>query len=79
MEELKFGKYRHYSGKEYKVIGLVRHTETLEVLVLYQALYNSSEFGADQLWVRPKQLFLEPVVIDGVVTPRFEYSESTDE
>ena len=60
------GRYRHYKGGEYEVIGTVRHSETLEPLVLYRALY-----GARGLWVRPAAMFAEEVVIDGLPQPRF--------
>lgn len=60
------GTYRHYKGNLYEVIGVARHSETLEELVVYRALYG--EFG---LWVRPKAMFLETVVVDGVAVPRF--------
>lgn len=66
------GKYRHYKGKLYEVIGTVRHSETLEELVLYKALYDSPEFGKDQLWVRPAKMFLEDVSVNGNTVPRFE-------
>lgn len=71
--EIKTGKYRHYKGKEYEVIGLARHSETLEELVVYRALYVSEEFGENALWVRPAKMFLEKIIIDGVEKPRFEY------
>jgi hypothetical protein len=60
------GRYRHYKGGEYQLLGVVRHSETLEPLVLYRPLYNSS---GD--WVRPFAMFFESVVIDGVLQPRF--------
>lgn len=60
------GRYRHYKGGEYEVLGVVRHSETLEPLVLYRPLYNDS--GA---WVRPFGMFLEPVEHDGRMQPRF--------
>ncbi|MEO6873453.1 MAG: DUF1653 domain-containing protein [Opitutaceae bacterium] len=60
------GLYRHYKGNEYRVIGLARHTETLEPLVVYQALY-----GERGLWVRPAAMWVETVVIDGQRLPRF--------
>lgn len=63
------GRYRHYKGNEYRVIGLVRHSETLEVLVLYQALYGDS--GA--LWVRPQAMFVEKVRINHESIPRFAW------
>jgi hypothetical protein len=60
------GLYRHYKGGEYEVIGTVRHSETLEPLTLYRALY-----GEQGLWVRPAAMFNETVVIDGVTQLRF--------
>ena len=60
------GRYRHYKGMEYEVLGTVRHSETLEPLTLYRALY-----GEHGLWVRPAAMFNENVVIDGVSQPRF--------
>ena len=73
MQDLKLGKYQHYKGKLYEVIGIARHSETLEELVVYRALYDSKEFGKDALWARPKSMFLENVVIDGKKVPRFKY------
>ena len=64
-------KYRHYKGKFYDVIGIARHSETLEKLVVYQALYDSEEFGANSLWVRPLKMFTENVTVDGKEVPRF--------
>ena len=61
------GRYRHYKGHEYEVTGVVRHSETLEPLVLYRPLYNDSG-----LWVRPYAMFFEDVEVDGVRKPRFE-------
>lgn len=66
--ELKLGEYEHYKGKRYKVIGVARHSETLEELVVYQALYG--EYG---LWVRPLKMFMEEVEIDRKRVPRFKY------
>jgi hypothetical protein len=60
------GRYRHYKGGEYEVIDTVRHSETLEPMTLYRALY-----GAHGLWVRPAAMFNETVVIEGVTQPRF--------
>lgn len=65
---LKLGKYRHYKGKEYEVIGTAKHSETLEELVVYRALYNDG-----QIWVRPLKMFLEEVKVDGKKIPRFKY------
>jgi hypothetical protein len=63
---IQFGRYRHYKGGDYEVVAVVRHSETLEPLVLYRPLHNSSG-----LWVRPFAMFLEPVEHDGKNQPRF--------
>jgi hypothetical protein len=60
------GRYRHYKGGMYDVVGTVRHSETCEPMTLYRALY-----GENGLWVRPAAMFLETVHIDGVTQPRF--------
>jgi len=73
METLKLGKYQHYKGKLYEVIGTARHSETLEELVVYRALYDSQEFGKNAIWVRPLKMFLENVIIDGKEVPRFKF------
>ena len=73
MTEVKKGKYRHYKGKDYEVIGVGHHSETLDELVFYRALYNDDEFGENALWVRPLDMFLENVEVDGEEVPRFEY------
>jgi hypothetical protein len=69
---LKKGKYRHYKGKEYELIGIARHSETLEELVVYKALYQSEE---ENLWVRPLKMFTEEITIDGITLKRFELME----
>ncbi|MCB9814556.1 DUF1653 domain-containing protein [Candidatus Nomurabacteria bacterium] len=73
MSDLKLGKYKHYKGNFYEVIGCARHSETLEELVVYKALYISNDFGKDALWVRPKAMFMESIELKGVMVPRFEY------
>jgi hypothetical protein len=60
------GRYRHYKGMEYEVVGTVRHSESLEAMTLYKALY-----GEQGLWVRPAAMFNDNVVIDGIEQPRF--------
>lgn len=65
--------YKHYKGKEYRVIWIARHSETLEEIVVYQALYNSAEFGDKAIRVRPKQIFLETVHFEGNEVPRFTF------
>lgn len=72
--DLKIGKYRHYKGKLYEVVGVAKHSETLEDLVVYRALYKG-DFPEGQLWVRPKAMFLETVEIGGKKIPRFEFVE----
>ena len=66
--EIKVGKYRHFKGNEYEVIGLARHSETQEELVVYRALY-----GERGLWVRPASMWNETVEHDGKAFTRFTY------
>lgn len=66
--ETRPGQYRHYKGMHYEVMGTVRHSETLEPMTLYRALY-----GERGLWVRPAAMFEEQVVIDGVRQARFTW------
>lgn len=61
------GRYRHYKGHEYEVIGEARHSETEEPFVVYRALY-----GDRGLWIRPRAMFLETVMVDGRPLPRFQ-------
>ncbi|WP_088287195.1 DUF1653 domain-containing protein [Ideonella sp. A 288] len=61
------GRYRHYKGLDYELIGVARHSETLEPLVVYRPLYQAD----GGWWVRPHAMFFETVVIDGVAQPRF--------
>ena len=68
MDESKPGRYRHFKGNEYEVIGLARHSETQEEMVVYRALYGN--FG---LWVRPAQMWNETVERDGKTFRRFTY------
>ncbi len=72
MSELRTGKYQHYKGKMYEVIGVAHHSETMQELVVYKALYRT-DFGDDSLWVRPKDMFIEQVVVEGQQQPRFRY------
>lgn len=68
--DVKPGKYQHYKGKMYEVLGVGRHSETLEEVVIYRALYES-EFGKNALWIRPLKMFLETVTVEGERVPRF--------
>jgi len=61
------GRYRHYKGGEYEVLGVARHSETLEALVVYRPLYN-----ATGLWARPHAMFFGTLEVDGEQRPRFE-------
>ena len=68
MTSIPTGRYRHYKGKEYSVLGVARHSETQEELVVYR-----QEYGDHGLWVRPAKMFLETVWVDGKKVPRFQY------
>lgn len=62
------GRYRHYKGKDYLVLGVAHHSETMEELVVYRLLY-----GDHGLWVRPRTMFLETIEVEGRAQPRFAY------
>lgn len=66
--KIKPGKYKHYKGNYYKVIGIAKHSETLEELVVYQALYGKKGY-----WVRPLKMFKERIITNGKRMPRFAY------
>ena len=66
MSDVPTGRYRHYKGQEYTVLGVARHSETEEELVVYR-----QEYGTRGLWVRPKKMFLESVRVEGQDVPRF--------
>ena len=65
------GRYRHYKGKDYEVIGIATHSETQEKLVVYRTLY-----GDFDLWVRPLAMFTETVTVEGEQVPRFRFIEA---
>lgn len=65
---IKLGEYKHYKGNTYNVIGVAKHSETLEEFVVYQALYTDKK-----MWVRPKAMFEENVKVNGKTKKRFEY------
>jgi hypothetical protein len=62
------GIYRHYKGKHYRLLFVAKHSETLEEMAVYQALYGEGAF-----WVRPLAMFAESVEVEGVLQPRFAY------
>ena len=68
MDEIKPGRYRHFKGKEYRVLYTALHSETQEAMVVYQALY-----GQQGIWVRPAAMWNEQVERDGYCGPRFVY------
>ena len=70
VETIPLGRYRHYKGNEYKVIGIARHSETTEPMVVYRALY-----GDGGIWVRPAYMWNETVERDGKTVRRFERRE----
>ena len=73
MAEITPGRYRHYKGNEYTVLGVARHSETLEEFVVYR-----QEYGEHDLWVRPAVMFVETVTVDGRTVPRFQLIERDD-
>ena len=75
MSNIKKGKYRHYKGKFYEVLEIGRDADTLEEYVVYRALYEESEFGNNALWIRKKESFLKPTIIDGKEATRYEFIE----
>ncbi len=70
MSEIKFGKYRHFKGNEYEVVALAHHSETMEEMVVYKALYGEGEY-----WVRPASMWNETLTRDGKTFKRFTYIE----
>ncbi len=68
METIKIGRYRHFKGNEYEVLMIARHSETLEDMVVYRALYGNGD-----IWVRPAAMWNETVMSDGKSVPRFSY------
>jgi len=66
LPEVRLGRYRHYKGGEYEVVGVARHSETLEALVVYRPLYNQTGW-----WVRPYAMFFEDIEHEGRRQPRF--------
>ena len=72
-KQIPLGIYRHYKGNEYEVIGFSKHSESLEDMVIYKALY-----GNGGIWVRPLSMWENPIEIDGDTVKRFEYVGSSN-
>ena len=72
MDKIVLGKYRHYKGNLYEVIGIANHSETLEKMVVYKALY-----GEGEIWVRPASMWNEEVAVNGETLKRFTYIGET--
>lgn len=72
LPQLPLGRYEHYKKRPYEVLGVVRHSETQEAMVLYRPLYGDSG-----LWVRPYAMFVETVEVDGIQQPRFKAVNTT--
>ena len=70
MDKIKLGKYRHYKGNEYEVMGVANHSETLEKMVVYRALY-----GEKEIWVRPASMWNDDIEKNGETVKRFTYIE----
>jgi hypothetical protein len=76
IDNIPYGKYQHYkTGNLYEVIGIARHSETHEEMIIYKALYQCNKFGNNQVWVRPKEMFIEHVIYNGYNVPRFKRIE----
>ena len=73
MDEIRLGRYRHFKGDEYEVLYLAKHSETLEPMVVYRALY-----GEHGIWVRPASMWNETVERDGKIYQRFTYIENQE-
>jgi len=68
--KIQLGKYEHYKGNQYEVVGIAKHSETLEEMVVYKSLYQTE---GENLWVRPLKMFAENILIEGREVPRFKY------
>jgi len=73
MSDIKLGKYEHFKGKQYEVVGFAKNTETFERFVLYRPLYEPNDLEEDTVWARPMNMFVERVYFEGESVPRFKY------
>lgn len=71
--KVKLGRYRHYKGGEYEVLGVAIHSETLEEMVIYKMLYDSDDFKKGTIWVRPMKIWMEEVEFEERMMKRFEF------
>jgi hypothetical protein len=78
-DAVKPGIYKHYKGKMYEVMGVGHHTETLEPLVMYRALYDTPDFGPKPLWARPVNMFQEKIVYNNIEQLRFTFIKDLEE
>lgn len=76
---MKLGLYKHYKGRYYIVEHVAKHSETLEDMVVYRALYHSDQFGDNACWIRPLSMFLESIEINGQQVPRFQFCTDKEE
>ncbi len=76
MDELKLGIYKHFKGNLYEVITLARHSDTLEEMVVYKALYDHEEYGRNCVWTKSLKKFTEHVEKDNYSGPRFIYNKN---
>jgi hypothetical protein len=79
MHDIKLGVYRHYKNIKVRVIGVAKHSETLEDLVVYEKLEDYKDSKKGSLWVRPLAMFTETVTVDGQPVPRFTYLQNEQE
>jgi len=74
---MKLGKYQHYKGNFYEVLGVAKHTETMEDFVVYKQLYDGSEFPIGSIWARPKEMFFGQVEVNGQKKSRFKFIDGS--
>jgi hypothetical protein len=72
---MKIGKYKHYKGKMYELIGTGINTETEEEVAIYKSLYSTDKYPNGSIWVRPLAMFQDKIKVGGEVIPRFKYTE----
>jgi hypothetical protein len=69
------GIFQHYKGLRYKVCGIARHSEDLQLYVFYESLYDSETYGSHVHWIRPLKMFVETIEVEGQMVPRFQLIE----